>query len=75
MTEDDELFGEFMTDGVYEALRHVPLAAVRRAFPEYPAKHVNCRCAEARACDHHNAQLYRRKEWHYCPDCGEVVER
>ena len=68
MTEDDELFGEeCMTDGVYEALKHVPLAAVRHVF-------ATANTSSPAPCDHHNAQLYRRKEWHYCPDCGKVVE-
>lgn len=67
---DDEVVGEIMPAETYEALRHVPLAAVRRAFQTYATN-----TSGPTECDHRNAQLYRRREWHYCPDCKRLVER
>lgn len=68
MTEDDEQLGEFMPDGVYAALRHVPLAEVRRHLMPRADRHIDA------DCDHHNRQqLYHDRD--YCPDCKQVVKR
>lgn len=65
----DDVTGDVLPESVRQALRDVPLAAVRRAFPPRRA---------FPACDHRDAQLaYRteRGETHYCPDCGRFVAR
>lgn len=60
----DEVTGDILPESVRQALRDVPLAAVRRAFPP------------RRGCPHPDERLQPYSaQFDLCLDCGQMVPR
>jgi len=66
MTEIDDVHGDILPESVREQLKHVPLAAVRRAFQQHPRLE----------CTHPADRLQPYNAgYDLCLDCGQLVKR
>jgi len=66
MTEQDEIYGDILPESVREQLKHIPLAAVRRAFPD----------RRPGACTHPEERLQPYTAMSdLCLDCGRIIPK